>query len=143
MNAILMLAVLTTGQFPWPEDNHPLTEDYRRFVTKANDVAFTCAVEQSIAREPGTTIPEPCRSLIEDLGSVCYDEREAAYDGLLKASEKNPRVFWGLRHPDISVRLYCNKVLWRMSTCKACLGIGTCTYDAKQPKNDDEREHPG
>lgn len=98
--------------------------------TKANDVAFMAAVEQSIQLEPKTKPPQPFAGDIELLGDAQYKVRNDAYNRLLKASQKNPRwLFWGLKHSDIEVRLWCNKALWSLSECYGCRGTGICEFE--------------
>ena len=100
---------------------------------KSNDVAFMAAVEQSIQLEPNAKPPEPFASDIECLSVGCYEFRNDAYNRLLAASVKNPRwLFWGVNHPDIEVKLWCNKALWALSECHACHGTGFCDFEAQE-----------
>jgi hypothetical protein len=97
---------------------------------KSNDIAFMAAVEQSIQLEPNSKPPEPIASDIECLGAGCYEFRNDAYNRLLKASAKNPRwLFWGVNHPDLEVRLWCNKALWAITECHGCRGTGVCDFE--------------
>jgi hypothetical protein len=99
-------------------------------VIKSNDIAFMAAVEQSIHLEPNSKPPEPIASDIECLGAGCYEFRSDAYDRLLKASRDNPRwLFWGVNHPDLEVRLWCNKALWAITECHGCRGTGVCEFE--------------
>jgi hypothetical protein len=97
---------------------------------KSNDIAFMAAVEQSIQLEPNSKPPEPIASDIECLGAGCYEFRNDAYDRLLAASRGNPRwLFWGVNHPDLEVRLWCNKALWAITECHGCRGTGVCYFE--------------
>jgi hypothetical protein len=97
---------------------------------KSNDIAFMAAVEQSIQLEPNSKPPEPIASDIECLGAGCYEFRNDAYNRLLAASRSNPRwLFWGANHPDIEVRLWCNKALWAITECHGCRGTGVCEFE--------------
>jgi hypothetical protein len=89
------------------------------------DLAFTRAVEESIAREPGTAIPEPFASLIGAMGQSDWRKREAASHAMQDASASDLRwLFWGRRHPDLEVRVRCNAIIRRLNPCAACKGSG-------------------
>jgi hypothetical protein len=104
---------------------------------KSNDIAFMAAVEQSIQLEPNSKPPEPTASDIECLGAGCYEFRNDAYERLLNASVKNPRwLFWGVNHPDLEVRLWCNKALWAITECHGCRGTGVCEFSPSQWGNE-------
>jgi len=89
------------------------------------DLDFAMAVEEAVMAVPGTAAPAPYQSLIERLGSSCYQCRENASRRLQAVSRYDQRwLFWGRKHPDPEVRLRSNAILRRINPCPSCGGCG-------------------
>jgi len=93
-----------------------------------HDLCFALAVEESIARESATEIPEPYRSMIGLLGVPAWKERENSSSKLLAAFMADPLaarwLFWGRKSPDPEIASRCNGVLRRLYRCGSCHGTG-------------------
>lgn len=100
------------------------------------DLGFCYAVEDSIAREPGTNVPAAYAGLIDLLGCDSYRGRVDATTRLESAVRRDPSalrwVFWGRRDKDPEIRVRCNAILRRATATPPC---STCKdglfYDGK------------
>lgn len=98
------------------------------------DLEFMVAVEESVMAEPGLAPPEPCKGLIERLGSDSYRDREAASRSLWVTSRFNQRwLAWGRRYRDPEIRLRSNTILRRINPCPTCKGEGRSVHYREDP----------
>ena len=147
-NAVLIVAMVV-GQPPedlqWDFRNAEWVKSsaVRRIPTlpdRINDLAFKGAVETFAAEASQQKPPEPFASLIDQLGWDCYTARQIGYERLIGAIRRNLRdarwLFWGMRHSDPEVRLWCNRGLTELSGCWSCDGSGLCHHKRTAPRCD-------
>ncbi len=128
-NIALLLAMALVAQDPWDPDpvRPPLVPVPGTAAAIRADLVMQAAVEDFAAQQPHAAPPEPYRSMISHLGGDCFHCRERASKRLLAASKSDLRwLFWGRKDPDLEIRLRCNNILRKLTTCSDCKGRGLC-----------------
>lgn len=108
------------------------------YESKVKDVNFDLAVEQTVqAFAPKTGLPVWWEKKIAAMSKADYKSRRKAFEDVLKRCIQNSGerryAFWGLRDPDMEVRLWCNKALYYLYVCEECNGTGI--HYLKKPEN--------
>lgn len=133
----LILAVAMLAQIP-DQDMAPQTTPPPTAAEIARlDLGFTWAVEDSIAREPGTKVPAAYRGPIALLGCESYRGRVDATTRLESAVRNDPSalrwLFWARRSKDGEIKSRANGIIRRMTAmppCKTCHGTGLSVWSS-------------
>lgn len=92
------------------------------------DLEFQHAAEEFvIASAPGHEIPQPYRTMVQNLGCEFWLNRENA--ARLLESRIRPHVrwlFWARKSRDLEIAMRANVVLKRIYRCPDCQGVGSC-----------------
>lgn len=124
MSLILAIALLAQA----PDEGMQTTNPPTAAEVARLELGFTFAVEDSIAREPGTRAPEAYRNLFRLLGCDSWRGREDATSRLESAVRRDPSalrwVFWARRDRDLEVAARANGIIRRAAVCPSCRGSG-------------------
>lgn len=102
----------------------------------ANDRAFQYAQESFVmSAVPRMRPPADVMDIINLAGADDYCARETASKWLRKVDAR--WLMYGIRGPDLEIRLRCNRVLQWQSVCPACIGSGLCQYKPKDADRPD------